>query len=87
MLKRMPRRPSQPDRVALLALIAECKAGLPEGILRARGYSNEDMVALVRDGLATAIPERVVAGSRKNRSRDVVDHARGTAGALEKARR
>ena len=64
------RRPRQrqyrTDRVAMLDLIASCSSlGCPEGILRARGFTIEDMVALVRDGLATAIPERIVAGSTK----------------------
>jgi hypothetical protein len=32
--------------------------------MRAHGFTVEQMVALVRDGLATATPERVVAGGR-----------------------
>jgi len=38
--------------------------GATEAIMRAHGFTVEQMVALVRDGLATATPERVVAGGR-----------------------
>jgi hypothetical protein len=40
-------------------------AGCPEGLMLAHGFSIEQMVELVRAGLATATAERVVAGSRK----------------------
>jgi hypothetical protein len=39
--------------------------GATEAIMRAHGFTTEQMVDLVRAGLATANTERVVAGRRK----------------------
>ena len=52
------------SRRPALELLAGCGAeGCPEGIMRARGFSIDFMVDLVRAGLATATAERVVMGS------------------------
>ena len=52
------------SRRRALELLAGCGAeGCPEGIMRARGFSIDFMVDLVRTGLATATSERVVMGS------------------------
>jgi hypothetical protein len=59
------KRQPKPDRIAALELLASCKDGCPEGLMIARGFTIEQMVALVREGLASATPERIVAGSRK----------------------
>jgi hypothetical protein len=45
-----------------LALLASCPDGCPEALMIAHGFTIEDMVALVHDGLATATAERVRAG-------------------------
>jgi hypothetical protein len=62
--------PLKSDRRRALELLASCKDGCPEGILRALGFEISDMVELVRAelvraGLVSAQAERVVAGSRK----------------------
>ena len=61
---RRSRRDLKPDRIRALELLASCKDGCPEGILTAQGFTIADVVELARAGLATATPERVVAGSR-----------------------
>jgi hypothetical protein len=63
--QRSRKRVPEPNRVRALELLASCKDGCPEGILRAHGFEISDMVELVRVGLATATAERVVAGSLK----------------------
>jgi len=60
----MARRRPKPDRRRALELLAASYNGATEAIMRAHGFTVEQMVALVRDGLATATPERVVAGGR-----------------------
>ena len=69
-----PRRPhpkgSKPDRREpdssirhrALAFLAGCPGGCAEGLLLVNGFTVELLVELVRDGLATATPERVVSG-------------------------
>ena len=46
-------------------MLASCPEGCTEAIMLAHGFTVEQMVELVRAGLATATAERVVAGSRK----------------------
>jgi hypothetical protein len=60
----MARRRPKPDRHRALELLAASRDGVSEAMLRAHGYSVEQMVELVRAGLATASAERVVAGGR-----------------------
>ena len=63
-----PRRNRQPkpDRVGMLELLAGCgAAGCTEAAMLAHGFTIPDMVELVRARLATANPERVMAGSTK----------------------
>jgi hypothetical protein len=48
-----------------LELLAASADGATEAIMRAHGFTVPQMVELVRAGLATATPERMVAGSRK----------------------
>jgi hypothetical protein len=54
----------QPDRRRALELLAASHDGLTEALMRAHGFSIEDMVELVPAGLATATAERMVAGSK-----------------------
>jgi hypothetical protein len=56
--KRLPK----PDRRRALELLAASPHGCPEAILAAHGFTIEQMVELVRAGLATASAERVRAG-------------------------
>jgi hypothetical protein len=50
----MARRRPKPDRHRALELLAASRDGVSEAMLRAHGYSVEQMVELVRAGLATA---------------------------------
>jgi hypothetical protein len=43
-------------------LLARCRDGCTEAPMIAHGFTTEQLVALVRAKLATATPERVVAG-------------------------
>ena len=63
-MSKPPRRRGRPkpDRRRALQLLAAAADGHAEGILRAHGITNDMMVELIRDGLATATPERVVIG-------------------------
>jgi hypothetical protein len=54
----------RPDRRRALELLASCRDGCAEAIMLAHGFTVEQMVELVRAGLATAKAERVVAGGR-----------------------
>jgi hypothetical protein len=65
---RRPRRRPKPDRRRALELLASSRDGATEGIMRAHGFTVEQMVELVRAGLATATTERVVAGNRMQNS-------------------
>jgi hypothetical protein len=59
------RRP-KPDRQRALQLLAACpQEGCTQAILVAHGFTVEQMVELVRAGLATATPQRVTAGRHK----------------------
>jgi len=61
-----PRRRSRqpkPDRRRALELLGSAGVeGCSEAVLRAHGFTVEQMVALVSSGLATATPQRVRAG-------------------------
>jgi hypothetical protein len=64
-----------------LELLAASRDGATEAILLAHGFSIEQIVDLVRTGLATAKAERVMAGGRTIRGCPLADHGR-RAGAL-----
>jgi hypothetical protein len=53
-----------------LELLASCRDGCTEAIMLAHGLSVEQMVELVRGGLASVVAQRVVAGQ------DVMEIAR-----------
>jgi hypothetical protein len=55
-----PRRPN-PDRRRALELLAGSRNGYTKAILRARGFSIDIMIELVKAGLATTKRERMVA--------------------------
>jgi hypothetical protein len=59
------RRGPKPDRRRALELLASCRDGCTEAIMLAHGFTTEQVVELVRAGLATATAERVVAGKLK----------------------
>ena len=56
-------RGPKPDRRRALQLLAASTDGHTEGLLRAHGITSEMVTELVRDGLATTNPERVVIGT------------------------
>jgi hypothetical protein len=56
---------AKPNHRRALELLASCRDGCTEAIMLAHGFTIEQMVELVRAGLATAKAERVVAGRRK----------------------
>ena len=59
------RRQPKPDRIRALELLASSpQEGCTEAIMIAHGFTVEQLVELVRSGLASATPERVVAGKR-----------------------
>jgi len=63
----MPRRSPhlrKADRDRALALLASCRDGCLEAILIAHGFTIEQMVELVRAGLASATSERMFAGKK-----------------------
>ena len=59
-----PRTASKPDRRRALELLASCRDGCTEGMMRAHGFTVEQMAELVRAGLTTSTAERVMAGAR-----------------------
>jgi hypothetical protein len=61
---RRRRHGPQPDRRRALELLAASRDGATEAAMRAHGFTVEQMVELVRTGLATATAERVVVGGR-----------------------
>ena len=63
-LTRRQRPLLKPDRRRALELLASCPEGCTEAIMLAHGFTVEQMVELVRAGLATATAERVVGGGR-----------------------
>jgi hypothetical protein len=62
----MPNRKRIPPatRRRALELLAGSRDGVAEALMLAHGFSIEQMVHLIRDGLATATAERMRAGSR-----------------------
>jgi hypothetical protein len=57
------RRLPRPTQRRALELLADCpQEGCAEPIMRAHGFTVDQMVELVRAGLATATPQRVRAG-------------------------
>jgi hypothetical protein len=62
--KRSRRRGPKPDRRRTLELLAASRDGCAQAILIAHGFSIEQMLELVRDGLATAHRQRVIVGKR-----------------------
>jgi hypothetical protein len=58
------RRGPKPDRRRALELLASSPDGCSEAIMLARGFTVEQMVELVRAGLATTNGERVAIGAR-----------------------
>jgi hypothetical protein len=54
------RRGTRPDRRRALELLASCCDGSTEALMLAHGVTVPQMVELVRAGLATATPERVM---------------------------
>jgi hypothetical protein len=61
---RRPRRGPKPDRRRALELLVSCCDGCTEAIMLAHGFTVEQLVELVRAGLASASAERMVAGGR-----------------------
>ena len=60
------RRLARPSRRRALELLASCpQEGCSEAIMLAHGFSVEQMVDLVRAGLATAETQRIVAGRQR----------------------
>jgi hypothetical protein len=58
-----PRKASKADQRRALELLASCRDGCTETIMRAHGFTVEQMAELVRSGLATATAQRVHAGA------------------------
>ena len=61
---RPKRRPYPPPRHRALELLATCRDGCTEAVMRAHGFTMRQLVDLVREGLATAHSQRVVLGRR-----------------------
>jgi hypothetical protein len=57
-------QPHRHRRDSTLELLAASHDGATEAIMRAHGFTIEQMVELVRAGLATATAERMVAGNK-----------------------
>jgi hypothetical protein len=60
----LPRAAPKSDRRRALELLASSRDGCTEAIMLAHGFTVEQMVDLCVAGLATATPERMVAGGR-----------------------
>jgi len=61
---RRRRHGPKPNRRRALELLAASRDGATEAIMRAHGFTVAQMVELVRVGLATAAPERMVANGK-----------------------
>jgi hypothetical protein len=59
------RRLPKPDRRRALELLAASPDGYTEALMLANGFTVEQMVEMVRAGLANAEPERMMAGGRQ----------------------
>jgi hypothetical protein len=56
----------RPPRVRAFEVLANCgREGCTEALMLAHGFTSEQMVELIRAGLATATTERVAAGTRE----------------------
>ena len=55
-------RPNAERHRRALELLSSCRDGCTEAIMLAHGFTTEQMIDLMRAGLATATAERVVAG-------------------------
>ena len=64
MPKPVPRQKPNAERRRALELLAASRDGCTEAVMIAHGFTVQQMVDLVRAGLATAKTERVVAGGR-----------------------
>ena len=60
----MARRRFKPDQRRALKLLAVSRNGCTEAVMLAHGFPVPLVVELVRAGLASATPERMVAGGR-----------------------
>jgi hypothetical protein len=60
----MARRRFKPDQRRALKLLAVSRNGCTEAVMLAHGFPVPLLVELVRSGLASATPERAVAGKR-----------------------
>jgi hypothetical protein len=61
--RRRRHRHPKPDRQRALELLASAGVeGCSEAVMKAHGFTTEQLVELVRAGLATATPQRVMAG-------------------------
>jgi hypothetical protein len=68
------RHPAPTCRRAL-ELLADCpQEGCPEAVMLAHGITVDQMVDLVRAGLATATPQRVKAGREADGGRGAAGH-------------
>jgi hypothetical protein len=74
------KRPPATRRRAL-ELLTSCRDGCTEAIMLAHGFTVEQMVEIIRAGLATAQTERVVARRAHVRNCAVEDHRGGAEGA------
>jgi hypothetical protein len=82
------RRLPPPTQRRALELLASCpQEGCPEAVMPAHGFTIEQLVELVRAGLATATPQRVKAGNERMGGRHAADHRRGAPGATDAGRR
>jgi hypothetical protein len=61
---RRPRHGPKPDRRRPLELLAASHYGATEAIMIAHGFTIDQMVELVRAGLASATAERIVPGGK-----------------------
>jgi hypothetical protein len=65
----MARRRAKPDRCRALELLAASRDGVSEALMRAHGFTVEQLVELVRAGLAMATAECMVAQRNPGRCR------------------
>jgi hypothetical protein len=64
--RHLPRHRPRPTYIRALEVLASSgRDGCTEALLLAHGFTTELMVALLREGLAAATAERMVAGGRK----------------------
>jgi len=78
---RSRKRSPPATRRRALELLASCRDGCTEAIMLAHGFTVEQMVEIIRAGLATAQTERVVARRAHARSCASEDHRGAAEGA------